>query len=174
VANVIKSQFESQACLKNNNEGLKMKHLTLTKKQPKTQLQKGFTLIELMVVVVIMAVLAAMVVPKLMERPDEARIVKAKQDISSIGSALQLYRLDNYVYPTTDQGLEALSVKPTDDPVPKNWKPVLDRMPMDPWGNPYLYLMPGEHGDFDVFTYGTDNEEGGEGANATIGNWTID
>ena len=150
-----------------------MKQEAVTQNQFKTQLQKGFTLIELMVVVVILAVLAGLVVPKLMERPDEARIVKAKQDISSISSALQLYRLDNYVYPTTDQGLEALSVKPTEDPVPKNWKQVLDRMPMDPWGNPYLYLMPGEHGDFDIFTYGADNEEGGEGANATIGNWMI-
>lgn len=150
-----------------------MKQKTVMTSSKKTQLQKGFTLIELMVVVVILAVLAGLVVPKLMERPDEARIVKAKQDISAISSALQLYRLDNYVYPTTDQGLEALSEKPTEDPVPKNWKPVLDRMPLDPWGNPYLYLMPGEHGDFDVFTYGADNEEGGEGANATIGNWMI-
>jgi general secretion pathway protein G len=159
--------------LKNNNEGLKMKQQTATNKQPKAQLQKGFTLIELMVVVVILAVLAALVVPKLMDRPDEARIVKAKQDISSIGSSLQLYRLDNFVYPTTDQGLEALSVKPTQEPVPKNWKQVLDRMPMDPWGHPYLYLMPGEHGDFDVFTYGADNQEGGEGVDATIGSWMI-
>ncbi len=150
-----------------------MKQQTATNKQPKTQLQKGFTLIELMVVVVILAVLAALVVPKLMDRPDEARIVKAKQDISSIGSSLQLYRLDNFVYPTTDQGLEALSVKPTQEPVPKNWKQVLDRMPMDPWGHPYLYLMPGEHGDFDVFTYGADNQEGGEGVDATIGSWMI-
>ncbi len=150
-----------------------MEQKIVTPHQLKVQLQKGFTLIELMVVVVIMAVLAAMVVPKLMERPDEARIVKAKQDITSIGSALQLYRLDNFVYPTTDQGLEALSVEPTADPVPKNWKQVLDRMPVDPWGNPYLYLIPGEHGDFDVFTYGADNEEGGEGANATIGNWML-
>lgn len=150
-----------------------MKQKTVMTSSEKTQLQKGFTLIELMVVVVILAVLAGLVVPKLMERPDEARIVKAKQDISAISSALQLYRLDNYVYPTTDQGLEALSEKPTEDPVPKNWKPVLDRMPLDPWGNPYLYLMPGEHGDFDVFTYGADNEEGGEGVNATIGNWMI-
>ncbi len=150
-----------------------MKQQIFTKKQSKTQLQKGFTLIELMVVVVILAVLAAMVVPNLMERPDEARIVKAKQDIGAISSALQLYRLDNYAYPTTDQGLEALSVKPTDDQTTKNWKQVLDRMPLDPWGHPYLYLMPGEHGDFDVFTYGADNEEGGEGANATIGNWMI-
>ncbi|WP_019557960.1 type II secretion system major pseudopilin GspG [Thiomicrorhabdus arctica] len=150
-----------------------MKQQTATNKQPKAQLQKGFTLIELMVVVVILAVLAALVVPKLMDRPDEARIVKAKQDISSIGSSLQLYRLDNFVYPTTDQGLEALSVKPTQEPVPKNWKQVLDRMPMDPWGHPYLYLMPGEHGDFDVFTYGADNQEGGEGVDATIGSWMI-
>jgi general secretion pathway protein G len=150
-----------------------MKQHAFKQNQSKAQLQKGFTLIELMVVVVILAVLAGLVVPKLMDRPDEARIVKAKQDISSISSALQLYRLDNFVYPTTDQGLEALSVKPTDDPMPKNWKQVLDRMPLDPWGNPYLYLRPGENGDFDVFTYGADNEEGGEGANATIGNWTI-
>lgn len=150
-----------------------MKQQVLKQDQSRTQLQKGFTLIELMVVVVILAVLAGLVVPKLMDRPDEARIVKAKQDISSISSALQLYRLDNFVYPTTDQGLEALSVKPTDDPIPKNWKQVLDRMPLDPWGNPYLYLMPGENGDFDLFTYGADNEEGGEGINATIGNWLI-
>jgi general secretion pathway protein G len=159
--------------LKNNNKGFNMKQQVLKQDQSRTQLQKGFTLIELMVVVVILAVLAGLVVPKLMDRPDEARIVKAKQDISSISSALQLYRLDNFVYPTTDQGLEALSVKPTDDPIPKNWKQVLDRMPLDPWGNPYLYLMPGENGDFDLFTYGADNEEGGEGINATIGNWLI-
>jgi len=133
--------------------------------------QGGFTLIELMVVVVILAVLAAFVVPKLMDRPDEARLVKAKQDISSIGAALQLYKLDNYNYPSTDQGLEALVTQPSGDPEPKNWKPLLDKLPMDPWGNPYLYLSPGEHGDFDLFTYGADGRDGGEGVNATIGNW---
>ena len=137
------------------------------------QRQKGFTLIELMVVVVILAVLAGLVVPNLMERPDEARMVKAKQDISAISSALKLYKLDNFNYPTTDQGLEALVTKPTEEPVPKNWKNLLDSVPVDPWGNPYLYISPGEHGDFDVFTYGADGVEGGEGVNATIGQWNI-
>ncbi len=139
----------------------------------KKQAQRGFTLIELMVVVVILAVLAVVVVPNLMDRPDEARIVKAKQDINAIGSALQLYKLDNYNYPTTDQGIEALVTRPTDGPEPKNWKKLLDSVPQDPWGNPYLYLMPGTHGEFDLFTYGADGEEGGEGVNATIGNWNM-
>lgn len=133
--------------------------------------QRGFTLIELMVVVVILAVLAAFVAPKLMDRPDEARIVKAKQDIGAIGSALKLYKLDNFVYPTTDQGLEALVTEPTEDPQPKNWKQYLEQMPTDPWGNPYLYVSPGEHGDFDLYTLGADGQDGGEGINATIGNW---
>ncbi|WP_127471110.1 type II secretion system major pseudopilin GspG [Thiomicrorhabdus aquaedulcis] len=133
--------------------------------------QRGFTLIELMVVVVILAVLAGLVVPKLMERPDEARLVKVKQDISAISSALQLYKLDNYIYPSTDQGIEALVTLPEQEPVPKNWKALLDSVPLDPWGNPYLYLMPGEHGEFDLFSYGADGVEGGEGINATQGNW---
>jgi general secretion pathway protein G len=137
------------------------------------KLQKGFTLIELMVVVVILAILAVFVVPNLMDRPDEARLVKAKQDISAVSSALKLYKLDNFNYPTTDQGLDALVQKPTDDPLPKNWKPLLDAVPVDPWGNPYLYLSPGEHGEFDLFTYGADGVDGGEGINATIGQWNI-
>jgi len=144
--------------------------LTTVQQKPQSK-QSGFTLIELMVVVVILAVLAAFVAPKLMDRPDEARLVKAKQDISAISSALQLYKLDNFVYPTTDQGIEALVTEPTDDPQPKHWKQYLEQMPSDPWGNPYLYLSPGEHGDFDLFTYGADGQEGGEGINATIGNW---
>ena len=135
--------------------------------------QKGFTLIELMVVVVILAVLAGLVVPNLMDRPDEARMVKAKQDISAITSALKLYKLDNFRYPTTDQGLEALVNKPTDDPEPKNWKKLLDSVPIDPWGNQYLYMSPGEHGEFDLFTYGADGVEGGEGIDATIGQWNL-
>lgn len=133
--------------------------------------QSGFTLIELMVVVVILAILATFVVPSLMDRPEEARSVKAKNDISAIVSALQLYKLDNYNYPSTDQGLEALVQKPSGDPEPKNWKPLMDKLPKDPWGNTYLYLHPGEHGDFDVFTYGADGRDGGDGANATIGSW---
>ncbi|AEG31770.1 type II secretion system major pseudopilin GspG [Thiomicrospira cyclica] len=134
--------------------------------------QAGFTLIELMVVVVILAILAAIAVPMLMDRPDEARAVKAKQDISAISSALQLYRLDNFRYPTTDQGLEALVSQPTTEPVPRNWKPYMERLPQDPWGRSYLYLSPGQHGEFDVFTYGANGINGGDGADATIGNWT--
>ena len=137
---------------------------------------RGFTLIEVMVVVVILAILAAVLVPRIMGRPDEARIARARQDIRAIESALQLYRLDNYRYPTTEQGLEALVRRPTVPPEPPNWKPggYLDRVPVDPWGRPYRYLHPGEHGEFDVFTYGADGRPGGEGADADIGNWNID
>lgn len=136
--------------------------------------QAGFTLIELMVVVVILAVLAAIAVPRLMDRPDEARIVKAEQDIAAISSALKLYKLDNFQYPTTDQGLEALVTQPTSEPQPQNWKAYMDQLPKDPWGRDYLYLQPGEHGDFDLYTLGADGREGGEGINATIGNWQDD
>jgi len=137
---------------------------------------RGFTLIEVMVVVVILAILAAVLVPRIMDRPDEARIARARQDIRAIESALQLYRLDNYRYPTTEQGLEALVRKPSVPPEPPNWKPggYLDRVPVDPWGRPYRYLHPGEHGEFDVFTYGADGRPGGEGADADIGNWSLD
>lgn len=130
----------------------------------------GFTLIEVMVVVVILAILATIVVPKIMDRPDDARIAKAKQDIVAISSALNLYKLDNLRYPTTDQGLEAL-VKPPANA--KNWRQggYLDRLPVDPWGNPYLYLSPGQHGAFDVYSLGADGQPGGVGANADIGNW---
>lgn len=136
--------------------------------------QKGFTLIELMVVVVILAVLAAIAVPQFMDRPDEARKVKAKQDIAAMASALQLYKLDNFRYPTTDQGLEALVSQPSSEPEPKNWKQYMQQLPQDPWGNDYIYLSPGEHGDFDLYTLGADGEDGGEGINATIGNWKQD
>lgn len=138
--------------------------------------QGGFTLIEIMVVVVILGILAAVVVPRIMDRPDQARITKAKQDIRALEAALNLYRLDNFRYPTTDQGLEALASKPTSSPEPKNWKSggYLDRLPKDPWGNPYQYLNPGEHGEFDLYTLGADGSPGGEGINADIGNWTLD
>lgn len=138
--------------------------------------QGGFTLIEIMVVVVILSILAAFVVPKIMDRPDQARAVKAEQDIRSIESALKLYKLDSYVYPSTDQGLEALVKRPSDDPEPKNWKEggYLDRLPIDPWGNEYLYLNPGVHGPIDIFSQGADGQPGGEGANADIGNWRDD
>jgi len=142
-------------------------------KQRTLKKQSGFTLIELMVVVAILAILAVVVAPMVLDRPDEARIVKAKQDLASISSALNLYKLDNYRYPTTDQGLDALVQKPTSEPTPKHWRPYLQNLPKDPWGNDYLYLSPGEHGDFDLYTLGADGQEGGEGTNADIGNWDL-
>lgn len=135
----------------------------------------GFTLLEIMIVVVILGVLAALVVPKVMSRPDEARLVAAKQDIASLQQALKLYRLDNFVYPTTEQGLQALVSKPTSPPVPPNWKGggYLDRLPKDPWGSPYQYLSPGVHGEVDVFSFGADRESGGEGDGADVGSWML-
>ena len=134
---------------------------------------RGFTLIEIMVVVVILSILAAFIVPKIMDRPDEARLVKAKQDIRVIESSLKLYRLDNHSYPSTEQGLEALIAMPDGEPEPRNWKEggYLDRLPKDPWGGEYLYLNPGIHGTIDVFSLGADNKAGGEKNNADIGNW---
>lgn len=135
------------------------------------RLQAGFTLIEIMVVVVILGILAAIIVPKVIDKPDQARVVRAKQDINAIQSALDLYRLDNGSYPTTDQGLTALVTKPTTPPIPQNWHPYLHEMPVDPWGQPYHYLNPGVHGDVDIFTYGPTGQPGGTGDKAEIGNW---
>ncbi len=134
---------------------------------------RGFTLIELMVVLVILGVLAALIVPKVMNRPDEARVMAAKQDIAAINQALKLYRLDNMRYPSTEQGLQALVTKPTLAPVPGNWKAggYLEKLPNDPWGTPYQYLQPGRHGDMDIFSLGADGQTGGEGNDADIGNW---
>lgn len=133
--------------------------------------QQGFSLIEIMVVVVILGILAALVVPKIVSRPDEARLVKARQDVLAIQNALELYKLDNGFYPSTDQGLMALVEKPTTSPVPNDWKAYLKSLPKDPWGRDYLYLNPGQHGDIDVFTYGASGQAGGTGMNAEIGNW---
>lgn len=137
---------------------------------------RGFTLIEVMVVVVILGILAAMVVPKIMSRPDQAKAVRAQQDIQAIQSALDLYKLDNGFYPTTDQGLQSLVTKPSSPPVPQNWKDggYLQQLPVDPWGNAYHYLYPGTHNPSgaDIFSYGPTNQPGGSGPNATIGNWT--
>ncbi len=133
--------------------------------------QRGFTLIEILVVVVILGILAALIVPKVIDRPEQARIVRAKQDISAIQSALDLYKLDNGNYPTTDQGLDALVNQPTTPPTPQNWHQYLPKDPMDPWGNAYNYLNPGQHGDVDIFTYGPTGQPGGTGNNAEIGNW---
>lgn len=137
--------------------------------------QRGFTLLEVMVVVVILGILAALVVPNIIGRPDEARAVAAKQDIASVLQALKLYRLDNHRYPTTEQGLQALVVKPTTAPVPENWKAggYIERVPKDPWGRPYQYLNPGLHGQIDVFSLGADGAPGGEDRDADIGSWNL-
>lgn len=136
---------------------------------------RGFTLIEIMVVVIILGVLAALIVPKIMGRPDEARVTAARQDISTLMQALKLYRLDNHRYPTTEQGLQALVQRPTTDPVPSNWKAggYLESLPVDPWGQAYQYLNPGVHGEIDVFSLGADNKAGGEGLDADIGSWSL-
>lgn len=147
----------------------------MTKQCNRRQGQGGFTLIEIMVVVVILGVLAALVVPKVMSRPDEARAVAARQDIASLMQALKLYRLDNRRYPSTEQGLNALTQKPTQTPVPENWKTggYIERLPLDPWGKPYQYLNPGLHGEIDVFSFGADGVAGGEGADADLGSWAL-
>lgn len=140
--------------------------------------QKGFSLIEIMVVLVIIGLLASIVAPSVLGRADEARIKKVEADIKSISTALKLFRLDNFQLPTTEQGLEALHTKPTLAPVPANWKEggYLDEAPVDPWGRPYLYLSPAEFGDgdFDLYSLGADGVRGGEGQNADIGNWKAD
>ena len=135
----------------------------------------GFTLIEVMVVISILAILAALIVPKVMSRPDEARVVAAKQDIAALMQALKLYRLDNKRYPTTEQGLLSLITKPSLAPTPDNWKTggYVEKLPMDPWGKPYQYLNPGLHGEIDVFSFGADGVAGGEGFDADVGNWSL-
>ena len=137
--------------------------------------RSGFTLIEIMVVVVILAILAALIVPKVMSRPDEARVIAAQQDVAAILQALKLYRLDNLRYPTTEQGLAALVARPTLAPVPPNWKAggYLERLPKDPWGNAYQYLNPGVRGEIDVFSLGADGAPGGDGFDADIGSWRL-
>ncbi len=134
---------------------------------------RGFTLVEIMVVVVILGILASLIVPRVLGRTDEARAVAAKQDVAAVMQALKLYRLDNGRYPTMDQGLQALLAKPQTQPVPANWKQYLDKLPKDPWGNGYHYLNPGVRGEIDVFSLGADGQAGGSGADADIGSWDL-
>ncbi len=140
-----------------------------------TNRQQGFTLLELMVVVVILGILAALVVPKIISRPDDARVMAARQDIASMMQALRLYKLDTQQYPSTEQGLQALVERPTGNPVPTNWKNggYLERLPADPWGTPYRYLNPGLYGEIDVFSLGADGQNGGEENAADIGSWLL-
>ena len=134
-------------------------------------LRRGFTLIELMVVLVIIGVLAALIVPNVLDRADDARATAAKTDVNIIVQALKLYKLYNLRYPSAEQGLAALVLKTRSSPVPPNWKPYLEKLPNDPWNNPYRYLNPGIQGEIDVLSFGADGQAGGEGKNADVGSW---
>ena len=133
----------------------------------------GFTLVEVMVVVVILGILAVLIVPRVIGRTEEARAAAAKHDIATIMQSLKLYHLDNGRYPTNEQGLQALVSRPQSQPAPPNWKPYLDKLPKDPWGNAYQYLNPGVHGEIDVFSFGADGQAGGTGADLDIGSWQL-
>ena len=136
-------------------------------------LQRGFTLIELMVVLVIIGVLAALIVPNVIERADDARVTAARTDVNNLMQALKLYRLDNQRYPTSEQGLQSLLARPTSGPAAPNWKAYVEKLPNDPWGRPYQYLNPGVKGEIDVFSLGADGQPGGGGDDADIGSWDI-
>jgi general secretion pathway protein G len=141
------------------------------RRYPETGRHRGFTLIELLVVLVIIGLLAALVVPNVLNRADDARVTTARSDIQSLMNALKLYKLDNFRYPTQEQGLDALLRKPTTGPIPANWRVYVEKAPKDPWGNPYQYAVPGRAGEVEVFSFGADGVAGGEGVNADIGSW---
>ena len=134
-------------------------------------MQRGFTLIELMVVLVIIGVLAALIVPNVLDRADDARVMAARTDVNNLMQALKLYKLDNQRMPTSEQGLQALLTKPTTGPIPTNWKPYVEKLPNDPWGRAYQYLSPGIKGEVDVMSLGANGHAGGDGKNADIGSW---
>lgn len=147
--------------------------MSIAAQRPRPQ-EAGFSLLELMVVVVILSILALVIVPRVIDRPDQARVTRAQSDLATLSNAVKLYKLDNFRYPTTEQGLAALVSKPASEPVPANWSGYIDRLPKDPWGNEYSYLSPGVHDDFDIFTFGADGVQGGDGVNADIGTWTLE
>jgi general secretion pathway protein G len=164
------------ACLSfNQNYFMQNTHSFASRRTLSRAVSRGFTLIEIMVVVVIMGILAALVVPKLMGRADDARITAARQDIATLMSALKLYKLDNQRYPSTEQGLQALISKPSSGPAANGWKSggYIDKLPNDPWGNAYQYLSPGVKGEIDVFSFGADGQAGGSGNDADVGSWDL-
>lgn len=140
-------------------------------RQWRASAQKGFTLIELMVVLVIIGVLAALIVPNVLDRAEDARITAARTDVNNLMQAMKLYKLDNQRFPSSEQGLDALVAKPSVGASPPNWKPYLDKLPQDPWGSPYQYSNPGVKGAIDIYSLGPDGKVGGEGKDADIGSW---